>query len=71
MPFPHIPSELQNMSSQVAQEAYTRMPAAEHALQESHPRVWRSRYNDMCRRVLRDHGLLPPTQESLPLRRQA
>lgn len=71
MPFPHIPLELQNMSTQVAQEAYVRMPATEHALQESNPKVWRIRYHDMCRQVMRDHGLLPPTQESLPPQRQA
>ena len=71
MPFPYIPSELRNLSAQVAQEAYARMPAADHTLQASHPHVWRGHYHDMCRRVMRDHGLLPPTQESLPPQRQA
>lgn len=76
MPFHFVPPELQNISSQIAQEAYLSMTIAEHVLQDTNPGLWRERYNEACRRVLRGRGLLPklptdPEQMSLPFQRQA
>lgn len=61
-------SRLPNLSSQIAQEAFARMSASQHALIDSDPAAWRLLYDDACRRVLAEvpESISHP-QLSLPL----
>lgn len=73
MPFPIVPTDLQNLSTHHAQLAYQRMTKLEHSLQDTNPALWRELYNAECRRVMRGEQR-PPTntdQLSLPPQRQA
>lgn len=67
--FPNIPDELKNLSAHHAQLAYRQMNAADQALQETNPVLWRERYQSACLRVIR--GEPSPHQLSLPFERQA
>lgn len=61
-------SRVQNLSSQIAQEAFSRMTAAQHSLIETDPAAWRLLYDDACRRVLAGVPESPShPQLSLPL----
>jgi len=72
MPFPQIPADLQNLSSQVTMEAYARMSPVEHALVNTNLPLWRELHDNACRSVLRGEPRPDRNQQlSLPLEQQA
>jgi hypothetical protein len=72
MPFRQIPTDLQNLPSQVAMEAYARMSPCDHALVDTDYPMWREIYDNACRGVLRGEPRPERNlQLSLPFERQA
>jgi len=57
MPFRTIPTDLQNLSSQVTLEAYAELTLAERDLVNTDPAAWHRVYDEKCREVKARYGL--------------
>lgn len=57
MPFRTIPQDLQNLSSQVALEAYAALSLAERDLVNTNIAEWHRVYDEKCREVKVRYGL--------------
>ena len=57
MPFRTIPTDLQNLSSQVALEAYAALTLAERDLVNTDIAEWHRVYDEKCREVKARYGL--------------
>jgi hypothetical protein len=57
MPFRTIPQDLQNLSSQVALEAYAALSLAERDLVNTDIQAWHRVYDEKCREVKARYGL--------------